>query len=414
MKFTNTISEDYVASGVINSPEKVIPTLRGEGVNADYFHNYLPKLVWRVANNLFDDEKFNEIEMLEFSDQIKGVDDGDELMHEISKIRRHWCGHEAMKPHIKTLREMYATRFAHKSLTESLEALEGGELPENISDASQGLREGIMAILTNQSSYKNAEQSTEEFADLLRAIHKDKSTSGIPSGIPLIDNVTGGLGKNELWIVGAPTSCGKTVLMLQVMASFLRQDKNVLMYSLETEANMIHARLVANLETIDMGRILGKTNNPLIKSDLIKMRDYMEEMKKRDNLIICDEDSQNLDSIQAKAQQINEVTPVDLIVVDYIQLVNVSNTRDKARHEQVAEVTRTMKQMAKKFQCPILTATQLNDDGRVRESRAISHDADVLLLIGEEGQGIHVAKNRSGERGHTLDLNLNGGYQRFS
>ena len=174
---------------------------------------------------------------------------------------------------------------------------------------------------------------------------------------------------------------------------------------------MIHARLAANEMNLDMGRILGKTHEPLIKADLIKLRSYIEDTKEAGNLIICDEDSMTLESVTSKAQQVNDIQGVDLIVVDYIQLVSLTNTADKARHEQVAEVTRTMKQMAKRFQCPVLTATQLNDDGRVRESRAIAHDADVLLTINEDG--IYVAKSRNGQRDVTMNLTLNGRLQRF-
>jgi replicative DNA helicase len=411
MKFTNNISEAYIASGVLNEPEDIIPQLRAEGITADYFHNYLPKLIWRLAGKFLDEDRIHEISQLEWTDEVKGVDEGEVLSHDMSKIRSDWCGFEFMKNHLKTLKTMYATRFAQKQLSKALQALEEGETPEEISDASRSTGEGIMAILESQSGYKDTKQSVEEFADLLRAIHKDKTTAGTPTGIYQLDQITGGLSQNELWIIGAQTSGGKTALMLQIAINFLLLGKRVLVFSLETEANMIHARLAANNQSVDMGRILGKTDSPLIKSDLIKLAGYIDEMKNNNNLVICDEDSITLESIAAKCQQVNDVGGFDLILVDYIQLVSLTNTRDKARHEQVAEVTRTMKQLAKRYKCPVLTATQLNDDGRVRESRAIAHDADVLLTINEDG--VYVSKNRSGERDKTLNLTLNGSYQRF-
>jgi len=411
MKFTNSISEAYLASGILNKPEDVIPQLRGEGITADYFHNYLPKLIWRCATKMVDDGRLHEISLLEATDEIRGLAGGVELGFDISKIRSEWCGFEFMKNHLKTVKSMYATRFAQKQLTKALNELEGGETPELVSDAARSASEGIMAILENQAGWKESKQSAEEFAELLKAIHMDKTTAGTPSGIYEIDNITGGLGRNELWVIGAPTSGGKTVLMLQMMNNFLKLGKRVILFSLETEANMIHARLAANEMNLDMGRILGKTHEPLIKADLIKLRSYIEDTKEAGNLIICDEDSMTLESVTSKAQQVNDIQGVDLIVVDYIQLVSLTNTADKARHEQVAEVTRTMKQMAKRFQCPVLTATQLNDDGRVRESRAIAHDADVLLTINEDG--IYVAKSRNGQRDVTMNLTLNGRLQRF-
>jgi replicative DNA helicase len=413
MNYTNDISENYIASGILNSPEKVIPQLRGEGITSEYFHLYLPKLIWRTANQFLDEGRIHEIGKLEFTHEIKGTVKGRELTSDISYIRSEWCGFEIMKCHLKTLKKMYATRFAQKSLSDALQALEGGESPETVSDASRSAGEGIMAILESQVGFKDAKQSSSEFADLLRAIHKDKSTSGVPTGIFQIDSITGGLGKNELWVIGAQTSGGKTVLMLQMMNNFITLGKRVLLFSLETEANMIHARLASNSKNIDMGKILGKSLTPLVKSDLIRLSDYIKESSENSNLVICDEDSITLESISAKAQQVSDIGGLDLIVVDYIQLVALTNSQDKARHEQVAEVTRTMKQLAKKFQCPVLTATQLNDDGRVRESRAIAHDADVLLTICDDSNGVYVAKNRNGERDTTLQLSLNGAYQRF-
>jgi len=236
----------------------------------------------------------------------------------------------------------------------------------------------------------------------------------VPSGILELDQITGGLSENELWVVGAQTSGGKTVLMFQIMAHFLGLGKNVLLFSLETEASRIHARLAANTLRIDMGKILATSHLPLIKNDIIKLRDYIEDVIASDCLTICDTDSISLESIATKSQQVQDSGKrIDLIVVDYIQLVSLMNSKDKPRHEQVAEVTRTLKQLAKKYKCPVITASQLNDDGKVRESRAIGHDADVLLNIGDDSENIFVAKNRNGERNKTLDLRLNGAMQRF-
>ena len=103
----------------------------------------------------------------------------------------------------------------------------------------------------------------------------------------------------------------------------------------------------------------------------------------------------------------------DCIIIDYIQLVGVSDAKDLARHEQIAKVTRTLKQLSKRYKCPIITASQLNDDGRLRESRAIGHDADTVLMIDPESGTIGVAKNRNGARGDRLPLVMNGAFQRF-
>jgi len=412
MIYTNTISEEYVAAGVLNCPEEVIPQLKADGVTADYFHNHTPKLVWRLANKMLDEGKAHDITMLEFTDDVKGIDKDGHQAHDISRVRCEWCGFEILKNHIKTLKSMYATRFAHKSLSDTLDALSEGESPEVISDAARGASESIMGILQSQSGWKNSEQIGKEFIELLERLHQGGESTGTPSGIFSLDQATGGLSSNELWVVGAQTSGGKTVLMLQIMANFLQLGKKVLMFSLETEANMIAARIASNTQNVDMGKLLNKSSAPMDRLLMERISEYIDGLRTSTNLTICDEDSMTMESIMARSQQVNDLGEgIDLIVVDYIQLVTLANAKDKARHEQVAEVTRTLKQLAKRYQCPVITATQLNDDGKARESRAITHDADVYLTIFDDN--IFLGKNRNGERDITLDLKLNGAYQRF-
>ena len=401
MTFTNTIAEHYIASAILNEPEKIIPKLKEEKITSDYFHTHLPKTIWRYCEKLFKEERTHEIELLEFSDEIKGLSNGRELTNDISNIRGEYCGWEIGKQHLKVLKNMTAIRFSYAKLSESLTGLQEGLSAEEVADNAKEITQGILTILESESGYKTAKQGAQEFKELLVEIHNNKSTAGTTSGIPLIDQYTGGLGSNELWVVGAETSGGKTVLMFQIMASFLSLGKNVLLFSLETEASRIHARLASNTQSIHIGKILGNSIEPVIKSDC---------------LTICDSDSISLESINAKAEQISQTgKKIDLIVVDYIQLVTLLDGRDKSRQEQVSEVSRTLKQIAKKYKCPVITATQLNDNGMVRESRAITHDADVYLKIDshEKDPNILLAKNRNGERNVSLDLRLNGAYQRF-
>ena len=416
MNYTNTIAENYIASAILNDPEKIIPKLKEEKVNSDYFHNHLPKMIWRYCEKLFKESRTHEIELLEFSDEIKGLPNGRELSSDISNVRSDYAGWEIGKQHLRVLKEMTAIRFSYAKLSESLTGLQEGLSAEDVASNASSITQGVMGILESESGYKTAKQGAEEFTELLEKIHNSKSTSGTPSGIKLIDEITGGLGENELWVVGAETSGGKTVLMFQIMANFLALGKNVLLFSLETEASRIHARLAANTQSIHIGKILGNSYEPPIKNDFIKLRSYIKEVIESDCLTICDSDSITLESIKAKSEQLKQSgKPIDLIVVDYIQLVSLLDGRDKSRQEQVAEVSRTLKQLAKKYKSPVITATQLNDDGKVRESRAITHDADVYLKIDSEepDPNILVAKNRNGERNKSLDLKLNGALQRF-
>lgn len=412
MNYTNTIAENYLVSAILNDPD-IITQLKGDGITQSSFHTALPKILWNKLTQLHAKDRNHEIEVYEMSDDVTGAPNGSEMAHQISNIRMEYAGKEFLKSHIKTVKEQEALRQGHIAASEALVVLEQGGSPSEVSGALRDGSEAITGILNSQADWKLAEQSAEEFTAMLMRIHQEKSEAGIPTGVHWVDHYTGGMRSNELWVVAAPTSGGKTVLMLQFLASVLKLGKRAVMFSLETDADRIHGRLACNTQNIPMGRLMGNAGEVMCKADFIKVKDYVREMKEADSLIICDSDSITLDDIEAKLARMAEIGSFDCVLIDYIQLVELSDGKDLPRHEQIAKVTRRLKQLAKKYQVPVITASQLNDDGRLRESRAIGMDADVVLMIDPEARDIGLAKNRNGERGVKLPLVMNGVYQRF-
>jgi replicative DNA helicase len=100
-------------------------------------------------------------------------------------------------------------------------------------------------------------------------------------------------------------------------------------------------------------------------------------------------------------------------VVDYLQMLEFDGgaKRGMNRQQELAAISRRLKALAKELKCPVITAVQLNDDGKIRESRDASFDADNVLFIAEDG--IIAKKMRNAERGMTMPLRLNGNFQRF-
>ena len=409
MNYTNAIAEGYLISSILNDPEN-ITQLRGEGITQDSFHNFLPKLLWNKLTALYAQDRNHEIEIYEMSDEVGGMPNADEMKLGISKIRSEYAGKEFLKTHIKTVKEQEALRKAHVVASKAMQSLEQGSTPEEVSEALRSGSEAITGILSSQADWKDAEKSTEEFVDMLQRIHQEKSEAGISTGVHWVDHYTGGMRANELWVVAAPTSGGKTVLMLQFLASVLKLGKRAVMFSLETDADRIHGRLACSTQNIPMGRLMGNAGEVMCKADFLKIQDYVKDVKAADSLIICDSDSITLDDIEAKLARIAELGTFDCVIIDYIQLVELADNKDLPRHEQIAKVTRRLKQLAKRYQVPVITASQLNDEGRLRESRAIGMDADVVLMINPEEGCMGIGKNRNGERGVKLPLVMNGVY----
>ena len=120
-----------------------------------------------------------------------------------------------------------------------------------------------------------------------------------------------------------------------------------------------------------------------------------------------------IDSIRAEAMRIRDAAgKLDLVVVDYIQLVDGSRGKGETREGEIAKISRGLKRMARELNCPVITASQLNEEGKTRESRAIVQDADALIYITENG--LRIGKLRNGQRDKVIPLYLNGSIQRFS
>jgi replicative DNA helicase len=122
---------------------------------------------------------------------------------------------------------------------------------------------------------------------------------------------------------------------------------------------------------------------------------------------------QSLETIRAEAQRLRDQNgSLALVVVDYLQLIRGGRTKNESREEEIARVSGGLKQLAKELRCPVLSASQLNEAGQTRESRAIEQDADALLFIAEDG--IKIGKLRNGPRNDVLPLFLNGEAQLFT
>jgi replicative DNA helicase len=123
-----------------------------------------------------------------------------------------------------------------------------------------------------------------------------------------------------------------------------------------------------------------------------------------------------IDTISGHCIRMQETNGLDLVVIDYVQMVASPRIKGQSREQEVASISRACKQLAKRLKCPVLTATQLNEAGQSRESRAIEHDADNLFVIEHKDNEVNVQvwKCRNGIRGTIFPAVMDGLHQRFS
>ena len=382
---------------------------KAEGVDGECFYDPRCKAMWAAVNAYQaahpDAEEVDVhvlVQTLSISGGLNSIG-GPGHVAEISFFASHdgsfaeWC---------TILREMKARRMA-KAVSTKLDECEDAE--EAIATTATAL-EALRKTISGKQRSQSGKAAAEAFMAKFKADHEAGDIPGSSTGIPELDTVSGGMCPGEFWVIGGKPSMGKSVLMLQIAETFASRGDSVAVFSLE----MMESEIIGRLVTVS-GRVkYGAITQPRLatKGDFPRIQRAVAALTEAP-LWIDASAGQSIDSIAVEAEMIRDRSGgLKLVVVDYLQLIRGNRGRGESREEEVARVSGGLKQLAKRLGCPVLSASQLNEEGKTRESRAIEQDADVLLGIFEEG--IKIGKLRNGERGRMLPLFLNGEMQRFS
>jgi replicative DNA helicase len=260
----------------------------------------------------------------------------------------------------------------------------------------------------------------ETMTDIKTMYETKRPITGISGGFTELDAILTGFHPSELTILAARPSMGKTALALNIANHMvLREKKPVLFHSLEMPAVQLAMRLLCIESMIDSQRV--RTGH-ISGDELRRLGDVADKISKSP-LYIDDSPAISIFELRAKARRIVQREKVGAIIVDYLQLLTTPTRAD--RHLQIAEISRSLKQLSRELEVPVIALSQLSravesrTDQRpqlsdLRESGAIEQDADVVLFIYREEKvkkdterkgiaDIIVAKQRNGPTG-TVEL----------
>tara|TARA_B100000029_G_scaffold22090_2_gene22197 strand:- start:21 stop:1382 length:1362 start_codon:yes stop_codon:yes gene_type:complete len=246
---------------------------------------------------------------------------------------------------------------------------------------------------------------------------KSGSLIGVPSGFFDLDNLLSGFQNNDLIVLAGRPSMGKTALALNFARNCaIENDKKVGFFSLEMSRQQLVERLMTAEAQIDSHLV---RTGKLPKHDWKKLSDAASILSES-SIFIDDSADLNILELRAKARQLKAEKDIDIIFVDYIQLLNAPN-KSESRQQEISYISRSLKALAKELNVPVVALSQLSraveqrSDHRpvmsdLRESGAIEQDADVVLFIyrkfvysreeDDEGLGeIILAKHRNGPTG---------------
>ena len=339
----------------------------------------------------------------------------------------------ASPSNIRTYIQIVSQKSKLKRLIITMKSMmeEAMDIPDDADLFMDKVQQSIFDLSMKRSKNDVVElkDALKDFYTKLKLMQSQNSTlTGITTGFKQLDEVTGGLQRSDLIVLAARPAMGKTSLALNILANAAKAGHKVAMFSLEMPVLQLVNRIIASEASLNSSRLRkGKLN----KDDWNKLNVAMARLIK-DKIYFDDTGSITVGELASKARMLKMKDGLDLIVIDYIQLM--SGTGEASRELEISKISRSLKTLAKELDVPMLVLSQLNRkvDSRpnkrpmisdLRESGAIEQDADQILFIYrgevyndkdmEEGVAeIIIAKNRHGSIGEFL-LVFQGEFTRF-
>ena len=239
-------------------------------------------------------------------------------------------------------------------------------------------------------TYKSAAEIISSTIEAIEKLyHKKENYTGVPSGFSHLDNMTSGFQKSEFIVIGARPSVGKTALALTMASNIaIKQRIPTGFFTLEMSDMALMQRLVSSEARID---------SMALRTGLLKPADFhsLTEAASRiyeAPLFIDDSPNIKLLDLRAQARRLRSQQNVEIIFVDYIGLIEPESKGNTPRHEQVAEISRSLKSLARELEIPIVCLSQVGrqSEGKaptladLRESGSIEQDADVVIFLHRE------------------------------
>ncbi len=304
-----------------------------------------------------------------------------------------------------------------------------GEEVGTILDMAESRIYEIMQSRTNTELTHIRQAILSTYDNLAELARNQGKYQGLPTRFSSLDNYLLGLGKSDLVLIAARPGMGKTAFALNIAENIgLKEKKTIAVFSLEMSNEQLVNRMLSSHSGVMNTKF---RKGDLVDNEWIRLNQSAEILSKT-NIYLDDTPGITVPQIKAKLRRLKNV---DLVIIDYLQLMESAKKTD-GRTQEVSEISRSLKLMAKEFEIPVITLSQLSrgpesrPDKRpqmsdLRESGAIEQDADIIMLLyrddyynkeNSERPGVCeciIAKNRHGSTG-TIELAWSGENTRFS
>lgn len=403
------MEQALLACIILEGGSESLPKCIQEKIKPESFSSPRHQVIYESLMKLYNSNTLplNEVLLIDQLRKDNALDEagGDAYLIELTNRIDTPVG---LQHYVERVRDYYLLREVIKASNEAVESVYRD--PSDVQTLIDGVEKRIFAInedrITNQA--KPVKESIDSAVALVHNLVQNKGkVTGISTGFIDLDKMTTGWHSTEMIVVAARPSMGKTSLALNMAEAAIlphgdTQPCPTLMFSLEMGADQLAMRLLCSRARVNMTKL----RDGFLPRE--KNQDIMKAAKELQNapLYIDDSAGMTILELRAKARRMHNQHGLGMVIVDYLQLVNGTDPKIP-REQQIAEISRGMKGMAKELNIPVIVLGQLNRDSErekrqprlsdLRESGSIEQDADVVLLI---------SKTREQREGEDVDLDV--------
>ena len=334
--------------------------------------------------------------------------------------------------YIKIVEEKSTLRNLIKTANDIIEM--GYDPTEDVTDVMESAEKKIFNIMQNndKKSYSPIKDIlVDSFTQLEELYNRKQHITGVPSGFIGLDYKTAGFHGSDLILIAARPAMGKSAFALNIATNAaVRANVPVVMFSLEMSKEQLVNRILCSEAMVDSNKV---RTGKLEEEDWTKLAGSIGPLSEAE-IYIDDTPGITVTEIRAKCRKLKLEKNIGMVVIDYLQLVQGSNRRNGSREQEISEISRSLKILAKELDVPVIALSQLSraveqrPDHRpmlsdLRESGAIEQDADIVMFLyrddyyNKESEKkdiaeVIIAKQRGGQTG-TVELLWMGQYTKF-
>lgn len=382
----NLIVEQEVLANAMQNKTAAVKAI--EGLNEGDFYNDLHRKIFNAIRTLFSLNK--PIDLLTVTETLETSENVD--AETIKYIASIYANNEGLSSNQDTYIDILKEKSILRSLAEFSDEIKSLSLEDKspaknvLEKAEKGLFEISQGGLRNSLTALDVIMS-DTVQTIMKRVQNRGELSGVTTGFTDLNSLLGGFQKSDLVLLAARPSMGKTAIAVNLAVNAAKAGKKVAMFSLEMSKTQIGQRILASFAQMNLSSLF---KGELEGQDLVNLITASNELSKY-SLHIDDTAAISLIELKAKLRRLKMEEGLDLVVIDYLQLMTTGE-RIENRVQEISQISRGLKAIAKELDVPVLALSQLSraleqrPDKRpklsdLRESGAIEQDADIVMFL---------------------------------